>query len=146
MLGLFITLLISIILTSISAIFTPIKILPFIFIGTIIIQYIIWYIFINFKKNQLLFLNQQLKLLQIDILNKHTCHIKCANCNYEYDTTALINEENISICPSCRQKNKLLIDIKPVIVLENIQDINAAQNEIFDKLSTINESRTIRRN
>lgn len=140
MLGLSITLLISLIITIISIIFTSsIYILSIIFVTSVLIQFLLWYIFISFKKNQLLFLKQKLKLIELDILNKHTCKIKCANCGFEYATTTFINEENISICPNCHQKNKLIIDIKPVIVLENIQDINSAQTEIFDKLLKIQQ-------
>ena len=139
MLGLVITLLISLIITLICWIFTPIFLLPIIFISCTILQFLIWYIFINFKKNQLLYLKQKLKLIELDILDKYTCKIKCANCDYEYETTAFVNDENISICPKCKSKNKLIIDINPVILLENIQDINAAQNEIFNKLNEIQQ-------
>jgi len=134
MIGLSITLLISLICALIAYSFSSFQIAICVFVASILLQFLVWYIFINFKKNNLLFLQQKLKIAELDVLNRYTYKVKCANCDFEYDTLAFINDENISICPNCKQKNKLIIDIKPVIVLENIQDINLAQNEIYNKL------------
>lgn len=134
MIGLLITLLLSSVI-SISCI--PIwgtNSCFMIFIIATICQFAFTITYRQLKMYYLNFLRKKLELEEIKTLNKFEYTIKCASCNKEFNILLGLNETNTFECPHCKQLNNVYFDIKNYIQLQNIQDINEAQTNIYNKI------------
>lgn len=131
MLGLIITLIISGLFSLLISFFTGYEWYIIYFISITILQFILWNIYKSLKIKYLKYLQ---KVLQIHSLGEFEHTLECASCHKTFPILLHLKDENIFKCPHCGQLNKLYIELKNVVYLENIQDINNAQNQIYNKL------------
>ena len=134
--GLLITSIISGVLSFLISLLTKFDITLFIiyFISITLVQIILWS-FVKYAKLQYKnYLRKLLELKEIETLNKFEYTISCASCHKDFNILLGLNEDNIFKCPHCNELNKVYLDIKNVIQLTNIQDINSAQTQIYNEL------------
>ena len=136
MFGLILTFIISTIISTLISLFTGFSWQYFItfFLFTLFIQFITWNIIIYCIKIYKNYLSKKLKLEEIKTLSKFTFKISCASCHQDFNIELGLNDNNIFECPHCKSLNKVYLTIKNVLVLTNIQDVNAEAAKIYDKL------------
>ena len=134
MFGLVVTFLISLILSLGIASIWGFNTFILSFLTVTVAQFFIFFLVRYFRQYYVSYLKKKLELEEIQTLNKFEYTISCASCHKDFNILLGLNENNAFKCPHCGQLNKVYFDIKNYIQLENIQDINYAQNAMYNKL------------